>query len=119
MVEYDYKHCFDNGHQWVKDALTGGSDTPPFVAQMSEFALAYTGNDAREFYSNPEVFVEGTLRTCAELGFDTADLIWDVYDIECEALGGEITWFPDLAPAINNSKPMGVDLELTSRHIYK
>ena len=57
MVEYDYKHCFDNGHQWVKDTLTGGSDTAPFVAQMSEFALAYTGNDGREFYSNPEVFV--------------------------------------------------------------
>ena len=106
MTEYDYKHCFDDGHQWVKDVLTGGSDTPPFVAQMSEFALAYTGNDGREFYSNPEVFVEGTLRTCAELGFDTADLIWDVYDIECEALGGEMTWFPDLSPAINNSKPI-------------
>lgn len=104
--KYDYKTCFDKGYGLIKDVLTTGADEAPFVAQMSEFAMAYLGINGHDFFSNPEVFIEGNLRTSAELGFDVADTLWDVYDIECEATGGQMSWFDDLSPAINNTEPL-------------
>ena len=85
--KYDYKTFFDKGFDAISNVLSGkGSDFPPFVAQMSEFAMAHQGINARKFFADPEIFVEGNLRASAELGFDVPDMIWDVYDIECEAV---------------------------------
>jgi len=106
-AKYDYKTCFDDGYEAVSGVLNGsGAKFVPFVAQMSEFAMAYQGINGHDFFANPEIFVEGNLRTCAELGFDVADTLWDVYDIECEALGGQMSWFDELSPAINNTDPL-------------
>ena len=104
-TKYDYKTCFNNGYEMLRGVFSGGSDEVPFVSQMSEFAMAYVGATGGEFYSNPEMFVEGNLRTSAELGFDVPDLVWDVYNIECEALGGTMSWFDEVSPAINNTDP--------------
>jgi 5-methyltetrahydrofolate--homocysteine methyltransferase len=104
--KFDYKTHFDKGYENIKGVLTTGAQEAPFVAQMSEFAMAYQGVNGHEFFSNPEVFVEANLRTSAELGFDVPDVIWDVYDIECEATGGQMSWFDDLSPAINNTVPL-------------
>lgn len=104
--KYDYKTCFDRGFEMVSGVLGDGAEEAPFVAQMTEFAMAYQGINAREFFSNPEVFIEGGLRTSAELGFDIAETVWDVYDIECEATGGKMSWFDELSPAINNTEPL-------------
>ncbi len=104
--KYDYKTCFDRGYELIKGVLTTGAEEAPFVAQMSEFAMAYQGINGHDFFSNPEIFIEGNLRTSAELGFDVADTLWDVYDIECEATGGKMSWFDDLSPAINNTVPL-------------
>jgi 5-methyltetrahydrofolate--homocysteine methyltransferase len=105
--KYDYKTCFNKGFEAISDVLSGkGSKFPPFVAQMSEFAMAHQGINARKFFADPEVFVEGNLRASAELGFDVPDMIWDVYDIECEATGGKMSWFDELSPAINNTTPL-------------
>ncbi len=105
-AKYDYKTCFDEGYEAIAGVLGSGSKFAPFVAQMSEFAMGYLGANGRDFFSNPEMFVEGNLRVSAELGFDVADLIWDVYDIECEAVGGKMSWFDELSPAINNTDPL-------------
>ena len=104
--KYDYKTCFNKGYEMLQGVFSGGSDGVPFVSQMSEFAMAYVGATGKEFYSNPEMFVEGNLRTSAELGFDVPDLVWDVYNIECEALGGTMSWFDEVSPAINNTVPI-------------
>ena len=57
--KYDYKTCFNKGFDAVSNVLSGkGSDFPPFVAQMSEFAMAHQGINARKFFADPEIFVE-------------------------------------------------------------
>ena len=38
------------------------------------------------------------------MGFHVPDMVWDVYSVEAEALGGEMAWFDDLYPALNNTK---------------
>ena len=105
-AKYDYKTCFNKGYERLAGVLTTGADAPPFIAQMSEFAMAYQGINGKDYFTNPELFVEGTLRTSAELGFDVADMIWDNYNIECEAAGGKMSWFDELSPAINNTDPL-------------
>ena len=86
--KFDYKTHFDKGYKNIQGVLTTGAEEAPFVAQMSEFAMAYQGVNGHEFLSNPVIFVEANLRTSAELGCDVPDVMWDVYDIECEAGGG-------------------------------
>jgi len=87
----------------MKLAMTTGSDYIPWTSQMSEFGLEYCQVPGQDFYSDAETFVKGHLHTCADFGFDTVDLMWDVYNIEVEMMGGEMTWFDDMAPAINNT----------------
>lgn len=106
-AEYDYKTCFNDGFDAWSKVLDGtGSNFAPFNAQMSEFSMGYQGINAKHFFTNPELFVNGCLHASAELKFDTPDLIWDVYDIECEANGGDMSWFDELSPAINNTRPL-------------
>lgn len=104
FMEMDFSdYEFQKNVAQVKLSMTTGSDYIPFTSQMSEFALAYCKVPGHEFYSNPEMFVKGHFHCSRDFGFDVVDLMWDVYNIEVEMIGGEMTWFDDLAPAINNS----------------
>ncbi|MFQ5959344.1 MAG: cobalamin-dependent protein, partial [Alphaproteobacteria bacterium] len=53
-----------------------------------------------------ELFVRGILETTRDFGFDTPSLIWDVYNVEAEALGARLVLFDDMAPAIDNVEPI-------------
>ncbi len=102
MAEFD----FDDGYARLENAMGGGSDSMPFIAQMHEFAMQHTGHPGHEFYTDPEVFVRGILETARDFGFDTPSLIWDVYNVEAEALGAKLVLFDDMAPAIDNVDPI-------------
>jgi len=101
MAEFD----FSTGYRWVDAAFGEGSDTTPVIAQMHEFAMRYTRTPGRVFYTDPEKFVRGVLVTARDFGFDVPSHIWDVYNIEAEALGLKLALFDDTAPAIDNSVP--------------
>ena len=104
FMEMDFSdYEFQKNVAQVKLSMTEGSDYIPFTSQMSEFALEYCKVPGDEFYKNPEMFVKGHFHTSRDFGFDVVDLMWDVYNIEVEMLGGEMTWFDDMAPAINNT----------------
>ncbi len=104
FMEMDFSdYEFQKNVAQVKLSMTEGSDYVPFTSQMSEFALAYCEVPGYEFYKDPEMFVKGHFHTSRDFGFDVVDLMWDVYNIEVEMIGGEMTWFDDLAPAINNT----------------
>jgi 5-methyltetrahydrofolate--homocysteine methyltransferase len=105
MTEFD----FSEGYALLDAAMTPGSegsDRIPFIAQMHEFAMRQSGRSGREFYTDPEVFVRGVLETARDFGFDTPSFIWDVYNIEAEALGARLVLFDDMAPAIDNVRPI-------------
>ncbi|NQU60657.1 MAG: cobalamin B12-binding domain-containing protein [Rhodospirillales bacterium] len=103
MANYEYD--FGEGLKQYKKIIDGGeADFIPVTTQMAEFCMAYGGHNGREFFSNPELFVRGSLEVQHEMGFHVPDMVWDVYSVEAEALGGNMAWFDELYPALDNTE---------------
>jgi 5-methyltetrahydrofolate--homocysteine methyltransferase len=102
MARFD----FDAGFARLQAAMAGGGAAEvPIIAQMHEFAMKTSGVPGHVFYSDARAFVEGTCATARGYGFDTPSFIWDVYNVEAEALGVKLVLFEDMAPALDNTKP--------------
>ena len=85
MSEYEYD--FSKGVEQYKRIINGGeADWIPVTTQMAEFCMKYGGHNGHEFFSNPELFVRGSLDVQQEMGFHVPDMVWDVYSVEAEAL---------------------------------
>ena len=85
--------------------MTGMGEVP-FIAQMHEFAMRESEIPGDEFYTDARKFVRGICETAERFGFDTPSFIWDVYNVEAQALGCRFVPFKDMAPAIENSDPL-------------
>ena len=93
------------GVERSKRIINGGeADWIPVTTQMAEFCMKYGGHNGHEFFSNPELFVRGSLDVQQEMGFHVPDMVWDVYSVEAEALGGNMAWFDELYPALDNTE---------------
>jgi len=118
MSKFDFsKFDFTAGYEvFDKGFLLNETDQIPFVQQCHEFNMKYMADNAGQtpgwdanawtFYSDPEHFVYGALKTARDFAFDTPDLCWDAYNIEAEAIGCKLVKFDDLTPAIENSNPL-------------
>jgi len=97
---------FSAGYARVAASMTTGFENGvPVIAQMHEFAMRESGIPGDEFYTNARNFVRGVCETTERFGFDTPSFIWDVYNVEAEALGCDLVTFKDMAPAIANTTP--------------
>jgi 5-methyltetrahydrofolate--homocysteine methyltransferase len=104
--KYD-KYDFSKGVAQYKAIMEGrDAEFIPATTQMAEFCMKYGGHNGRRFFSDPELFVRGNLDVQQEFGFDIPDMVWDVYSVEAEALGGDMAWFDDLYPALDNTRPL-------------
>ena len=61
---------FREGAQRFQKAMAGIPDRVPVCAQMHEFAMQEIGATARDFYTNPEILVAGTLEIQEKYGID-------------------------------------------------
>ncbi|MEE8366047.1 MAG: cobalamin-dependent protein [Gammaproteobacteria bacterium] len=102
MAEFD----FSAGIKHLSEAMTSGSSEVPFIAQAHEFSMRESGIPGDEFYTDAKKFVRGICKVSERFGFDTPSFIWDVYNIEAEALGCGLVTFKDMAPAIENVDPL-------------
>ncbi len=101
----DYEYDFGEGLKQYKAIIDGGeADFIPVTTQMAEFCMKYGGHNGHDFFKDPELFVRGSLDVQQEMGFHVPDMVWDVYSIEAEALGGKIAWFDELYPALDNTE---------------
>ena len=102
MTKFD----FSENIKLLSVAMTCGAKEVPFIAQMHEFAMRESGIPGDVFYTDAKKFVRGTLETTERFGFDTPSFIWDVYNVEAQALGCSFVTFEDMAPAIENVSPL-------------
>jgi 5-methyltetrahydrofolate--homocysteine methyltransferase len=101
-----YEYDFSAGVAQIKKIMNGeDADFIPVTTQMAEFCMRHGGHNGHKFFSDPELFVRGNLDVQQKLGFDVPDMVWDVYSVEAEALGGNMAWFDDLYPALDNTEP--------------
>ncbi len=108
MVKFDFAEFdFSAGYKMLEDGfLDNKAEHIPFVQQCHEFCMKHVGFNAWEFYSDPEIFLYGALKTAKDFNFDTPDMCWDAYNVEAEAIGCDIAKFDDLTPAIDNTRPL-------------
>ena len=108
MAKFDFSEFdFSAGYQMLDDGfLDNKAEHIPFVQQCHEFSMKHMGTNAWKFYSDPESFLFGSLKTAHDFGFDTPDMCWDAYNVEAEAIGCDIAKFDDLTPAIDNTNPL-------------
>jgi 5-methyltetrahydrofolate--homocysteine methyltransferase len=97
---------FSENIKHLQTAMSSGTQEVPFIAQMHEFAMRESGIRGDIFYTNAKKFVRGTLEVTERYGFDTPSFIWDVYNVEAQALGCSFVTFKDMAPAIENVSPL-------------
>lgn len=101
----DYEYDFGEGLKQYKAIIDGGeADFVPVTTQMAEFCMKYGGHNGHDFFRDPELFVRGSLDVQHEMGYHVPDMVWDVYSVEAEALGGQMAWFDDLYPALDNTE---------------
>jgi len=97
---------FQKGARRFKAAMAGIPDRVPVYAQMHEFVCHELGADPRQFYTDPQLLVRGTLEVMAAYGIDVPVLDYDVYNIEAEALGQEIIYQKDGMPDVDRTRPL-------------
>jgi uroporphyrinogen-III decarboxylase len=97
---------FQEGVKRLEAAMTGVPDRVPVVTQMHEFAMKELGIPARQFYTTPEILAAGTLEIQEKYGIDVPVLDYDVYNIEAEALGQEVTYSDTDMPDVDRTKPL-------------
>jgi 5-methyltetrahydrofolate--homocysteine methyltransferase len=102
MPEFD----FEERYRQFEAAMDGGAAEIPFIAQMHEYSMARMGVPGHRYYSDAETFVRGVCTVTRDRGFDLPSFIWDVYNVEAEALGLPLVLFEDMAPALNNVTPL-------------
>ena len=103
----NYEFDFEAGVRQIKLIMAGeDAEFAPVTTQMAEFCMKFGKHNGRQFFSDPELFVRGNLEAQYELGFDVPDMVWDVYSVEAEALGGNMAWFDELYPALDNTAPI-------------
>ena len=86
----------------IKTAEQGMADRVPIYGQIHEYAMASSGVSAREFYTNGKILVDTIMEVAEKHGLDDPHVDYDTYNIEAEALGMEVRFFKDRAPALVN-----------------
>lgn len=93
---------FVQGRKRWDDAYfdNGSGVNTPIYAQLHEFAMAHSSLSGEEFYKNGSALVKWEAKTAKELGLHIPDITFDCYNIEVEALGGEVEFYQDKAPEL-------------------
>jgi len=105
LVEKDFS-AFQNGARRFETAMNGVPDRVPICAQMHEFAMKEIGAAAKQFYTNADLLVSGTLEIQERYGIDVPVLDYDVYNIEAEAIGQEMKYSETDMPDVDRTRPL-------------
>ena len=98
--------AFQAGADLMGQALAGVSRRIPVYAQMHEFVAAQAGIPAERFYSDASVMVPAMLQAQADAGLDVANITYDIYNIEAEALGQKLLLSETGMLEIDRSAPL-------------
>ena len=76
------------------------------AAQCNDHSARLAGVPARRFFTDAETFARTQLLTTAYYGLDAPNNLWDVYNIEAEAMGQTIVYPPDGIPDADRTDPL-------------
>ncbi len=83
-----------------------GDDHIAIGAQINDHAAFLTGVSSEQFFTDADIFTQTQLLVTEYYKLDTLSNFWDVYNIEAEAMGQKIVYYPDSLPDIDRSQPL-------------
>ncbi len=79
-------------------------DHPVVGAQINDHSAYLYGVQADLFFTDADIFTQAQLLVTDYYNLDTLSNFWDVYNVEAEALGQKIVYYPDGLPDINRTQ---------------
>ena len=78
----------------------------PIGAQINDHAAFLSGVSAERFFTDADTFTRMQLLVTEYYRLDTLSNFWDVYNLEAEAMGQKVQFFPAGLPDIERSRPL-------------
>jgi uroporphyrinogen-III decarboxylase len=78
----------------------------PIAAQCHHHSARLAGVPAQRFFTDALAFARTQLLVSEFYGFDAPNCLWDVYNIEAEALGQKMVYPPDGIPDVDRREPL-------------
>ncbi|MGD8561600.1 MAG: uroporphyrinogen decarboxylase family protein [Desulfarculaceae bacterium] len=78
----------------------------PIAAQCNDHSAYLAGVPYQKFYTDARTFAEVQLLVSEYYGFDAPNTMWDIYNIEAEALGQKMSYSPKGMPDVDFTSPI-------------
>ena len=75
-------------------------------AQINDHAAFLAGISSERFFTDAVTFAQIQLLVTEYYKLDTLSNFWDVYNVEAEALGQKVKYYPDGIPDIDRTQPL-------------
>jgi hypothetical protein len=97
-----------------KKNLPIGDDHIAIGAQINDHAAYLAEISSDQFFTDADLFTQTQLLVTEYYKLDTLSNFWDVYNVEAEAMGQKVVYYPDSLPDIDRShhlitKPSDLD----------
>ena len=75
-------------------------------AQINDHAAFLAGVSSEQFFTDADIFTQTQLLVTEYYKLDTLSNFWDVYNVEAEAMGQKVVYYPDSLPDIDRNQPL-------------
>jgi len=90
----------------IKTTQSTGDDHIAIGAQINDHAAFLAGVSSERFFTDANIFTQTQLLVTEYYKLDTLSNFWDVYNVEAEAMGQKVVYYPDSLPDIDRNRPL-------------
>jgi uroporphyrinogen-III decarboxylase len=95
-----------DGYEQFSAALFERPDRVAIVVQPGHYAMALHRFSSQRFFHEPEMFIYASHHMATLSGFDGWSPVFDVFNIEAEALGQALIWRDGMEPWVDRDNPL-------------
>jgi len=90
----------------AKTTLSPEDDHIVIGAQINDHSAFLSGVSPERFFTDADTFTQAQLLVTEYYKLDTLSNFWDVYNVEAEALGQKVVFFPVGLPDVDRTQPL-------------
>jgi uroporphyrinogen decarboxylase len=95
-----------DGFERLIAGIYGTPDRVPIITQPYTYAMGLHGLAGKQFFSQPEPFINASYNMATYFGIDFWVPVFDFYNIELDALGQKLIWRDRSEPDVDSSHPL-------------
>ena len=94
------------GFERLIAGIYGTPDRVPVLCQPYTYAMGMHGLAAHQFFTQPQTLIHASSNMANYFRFDFWSPVFDIYNIEAEALGQKLIWRDGSEPDVDTSAPL-------------